>query len=662
MSSNSESFNLNDLFSSEGPLSKIFTGFKQRVEQLEMAQAIESALEADESICIEAGTGTGKTFGYLVPALKAWYLHDKKVIVSTGTKNLQDQLFYRDLPNMRDALTVSPKTALLKGRNNYLCTYRMDQSLDSGQFQSRSMVDTLAKVKAWAGQTKSGDLTQCKDLADNDPLWPYVTSTNDNCLGVECPDFADCYVAKARQKATAADVVIVNHHLLLADMVLKDDGFGELLPDADTVIVDEAHQLTDIAHAFYGQRLTSRQLMELCRDTELEALTTAKDDRQLSVAVRRVEGAVNEVRLELGEAGKKINWQLIATPKLQSVLKELEKEVTALCERLERHASRSKGLDSCHRRCEESLQALALFNSTFNRDASEKAYEAVRWVETYRNGFAVLETPLNVSESFSRSRNEHAARSWIFTSATLTQADDFSLFKEELGLEKAKDLVLPSPFNYGQQAILHIPRHLPDPRDREYVDRWQRQVLPLVEANAGGTFVLFTSYAALNKVKDLWKEKLDNKTVFAQGDLPKNELIEQFRDAGDAVLLATSSFWEGVDVKGTALSLVIIDKLPFSAPDEPLIEAKIQAARKSGKNPFFDIQIPEAIIALKQGAGRLIRDYDDKGVLVLCDPRLIANKYGQKFLQSLPPMKRTREQQVVIEFLHQLSQDIQTDD
>lgn len=662
MSSNSESFNLNDLFSSEGPLSKIFTGFKQRVEQLEMAQAIESALEADESICIEAGTGTGKTFGYLVPALKAWYLHDKKVIVSTGTKNLQDQLFYRDLPNMRDALTVSPKTALLKGRNNYLCTYRMDQSLDSGQFQSRSMVDTLAKVKAWAGQTKSGDLTQCKDLADNDPLWPYVTSTNDNCLGVECPDFADCYVAKARQKATAADVVIVNHHLLLADMVLKDDGFGELLPDADTVIVDEAHQLTDIAHAFYGQRLTSRQLMELCRDTELEALTTAKDDRQLSVAVRRVEGAVNEVRLELGEAGKKINWQLIATPKLQSVLKELEKEVTALCERLERHASRSKGLDSCHRRCEESLQALALFNSTFNQDASEKAYEAVRWVETYRNGFAVLETPLNVSESFSRSRNEHAARSWVFTSATLTQADDFSLFKEELGLEKAKDLVLPSPFHYGQQAILHIPRHLPDPRDREYVDRWQRQVLPLVEANAGGTFVLFTSYAALNKVKDLWKEKLDNKTVFAQGDLPKNELIEQFRDAGDAVLLATSSFWEGVDVKGTALSLVIIDKLPFSAPDEPLIEAKIQAARKSGKNPFFDIQIPEAIIALKQGAGRLIRDYDDKGVLVLCDPRLIANKYGQKFLQSLPPMKRTREQQVVIEFLHQLSQDIQADD
>ncbi|AKE52223.1 ATP-dependent DNA helicase [Kangiella geojedonensis] len=626
-----------------------------------MAHAIESVLESDESICIEAGTGTGKTFGYLVPALKAWYLNDKKVIVSTGTKNLQDQLFYRDLPNMRDALGMSPKTALLKGRNNYLCSYRMDQSLDSGQFQSRSMVDTLAKVKAWAGQTKSGDLTQCKDLADNDPLWPYVTSTNDNCLGVECPDFADCYVAKARQKATAADVVVVNHHLLLADMVLKDDGFGELLPDADTVIVDEAHQLTDIAHAFYGQRLTSRQLMELCRDTELEALTTAKDDRQLSVAVRRVEGAVNEVRLQLGEAAKKINWQLIATPSLQSALKELEKEVLALCERLERHASRSKGLDSCHRRCEESLQALALFNSTFNQSNDDKAYAAVRWVETYRNGFAVLETPLNVSESFSRSRKEHAARSWIFTSATLTQADDFSLFKDELGLSEARDLVLPSPFDYDSQAILHIPRSLPDPRDRTYVDSWQKQVLPLVKANPGGTFVLFTSYAALNKVKELWQEKLDDKTVFAQGDLPKNELIEQFRDAGNAVLLATSSFWEGVDVKGDALSLVVIDKLPFSAPDEPLIEAKIQAARKSGKNPFFDIQIPEAIIALKQGAGRLIRDYDDKGVLVLCDPRLIANKYGQKFLKSLPPMKRTREQAVVIEFLKKLSENILVD-
>lgn len=661
MAETSESLKLDQLFSSEGPLSKIFSNFKQRDEQLEMAHAIESVLESDESICIEAGTGTGKTFGYLVPALKAWYLNDKKVIVSTGTKNLQDQLFYRDLPNMRDALGVSPKTALLKGRNNYLCSYRMDQSLDSGQFQSRSMVDTLAKVKAWAGQTKSGDLTQCKDLADNDPLWPYVTSTNDNCLGVECPDFADCYVAKARQKATAADVVVVNHHLLLADMVLKDDGFGELLPDADTVIVDEAHQLTDIAHAFYGQRLTSRQLMELCRDTELEALTTAKDDRQLSVSVRRVEGAVNEVRLQLGEAGKKINWQLIATPSLQSALKELEKEVLALCERLERHASRSKGLDSCHRRCEESLQALALFNSTFNQSNDDKAYAAVRWVETYRNGFAVLETPLNVSESFSRSRKEHAARSWIFTSATLTQADDFSLFKDELGLSEARDLVLPSPFDYDSQAILHIPRSLPDPRDRTYVNSWQKQVLPLVKANPGGTFVLFTSYAALNKVKELWQEKLDDKTVFAQGDLPKNELIEQFRDAGNAVLLATSSFWEGVDVKGDALSLVVIDKLPFSAPDEPLIEAKIQAARKSGKNPFFDIQIPEAIIALKQGAGRLIRDYDDKGVLVLCDPRLIANKYGQKFLKSLPPMKRTREQAVVIEFLNKLSENILVD-
>ena len=661
MAETSDSLKLDQLFSSEGPLSKIFSNFKQRDEQLEMAQAIESVLDSDESICIEAGTGTGKTFGYLVPALKAWYLDDKKVIVSTGTKNLQDQLFYRDLPNMRDALGVSPKTALLKGRSNYLCSYRMDQSLDSGQFQSRSMVDTLAKVKAWSGQTKSGDLTQCKDLADNDPLWPYVTSTNDNCLGVECPDFADCYVAKARQKATAADVVVVNHHLLLADMVLKDDGFGELLPDADTVVVDEAHQLTDIAHAFYGQRLTSRQLMELCRDTELEALTTAKDDRQLSVAVRRVEGAVNEVRLQLGEAGKKINWQLIATPTLQSALKELEKEVLALCERLERHASRSKGLDSCHRRCEESLQALALFNSTFNQSSDDQAYAAVRWVETYRNGFAVLETPLNVSESFSRSRKEHAARSWIFTSATLTQADDFSLFKDELGLSEARDLVLPSPFDYESQAILHIPRSLPDTRDRAYVDSWQKQVLPLVKANSGGTFVLFTSYAALNKVKELWQEKLDDKTVFAQGDLPKNELIEQFRDAGNAVLLATSSFWEGVDVKGDALSLVVIDKLPFSAPDEPLIEAKIQAARKSGKNPFFDIQIPEAIIALKQGAGRLIRDYDDKGVLVLCDPRLIANNYGQKFLKSLPPMKRTREQAVVIEFLKQLSEEILVD-
>ncbi|WP_223669134.1 ATP-dependent DNA helicase [Kangiella shandongensis] len=652
-----DSLSLKSLFSSDGALSKVFTGFKQREEQLTMAEAIEDVIESEESICIEAGTGTGKTFGYLVPALKAWHQQDKKVILSTGTKNLQDQLYYRDLPNMRKALGVSPKIALLKGRNNYLCLYRMEQSLDSGQFQSRSMADTLVKVKSWSRQTQSGDLTQCSDLADGDALWPYVTSTNDNCLGVECPDYADCYVAKARQKATSADVVVVNHHLLLADMVLKDDGFGELLPDADMVVVDEAHQLTDIAHSFYGQRLTSRQLMEVCRDTELEALTTAKDDRQLSVSVRRVEGAVNEVRLSLGEAGQKVNWQLIASPELQQKLKELEKELLALCERLERHASRSKGLDSCHRRCEESLQSLSLFNSSFDNSEQTKSYEAVRWVETYRNGFAILETPLNVSESFARSRKEHAATSWIFTSATMTQADDFSLFKQELGLEQAKELILPSPFDYEHQAILHIPRSLPDPRDRAYISTWQKEILPLVESNPGGTFVLFTSYAALNKVKELWQEQLSGKELFAQGDLPKNELIERFREAGDAVLLATSSFWEGVDVKGEALSLVIIDKLPFSAPDEPLIEAKIQAARKAGKNPFFDIQIPQAIIALKQGAGRLIRDYSDKGVLVLCDPRLIANRYGQKFLKSLPPMKRTRDKAVVLEFLQSLSLD-----
>ncbi|AOE50024.1 ATP-dependent DNA helicase [Kangiella sediminilitoris] len=650
-----ESFTLKSLFSSDGALSKIFTGFKQREEQLAMADAIEEVLVSEESICIEAGTGTGKTFGYLVPALKSWHLNDKKVLLSTGTKNLQDQLYYRDLPNMRKALGVSPKISLLKGRNNYLCLYRMKQSLDSGQFQSRAMADSLVKVKDWSRQTQSGDLTQCADLSDDDPLWPYVTSTNDNCLGVECPDFADCYVAKARQKATAADVVVVNHHLLLADMVLKDDGFGELLPDADIVVVDEAHQLTDIAHSFYGQRLTSRQLMEICRDTELEALTTAKDDRQLSVAVRRVEGAVNEVRLLLGESGKKANWQQISSPDLEKRLKDLEEELLALCERLERHASRSKGLDSCHRRCEESLQSLAIFNSTFSQSEKKTAYDAVRWVETYRNGFAILETPLNVSESFSRSRREHSASSWIFTSATMTQADDFTLFKQELGLQDSKDLILPSPFDYGNQAILHIPRGLPDPRDRTYIDSWQKQLFPLVEHNPGGTFVLFTSYAALNKVKELWKDKLQDKNLFAQGDLPKNELIERFRDSGDAVLLATSSFWEGVDVKGEALSLVIIDKLPFAAPDEPLIEAKIQAARKSGKNPFFDIQIPQAIIALKQGAGRLIRDYEDKGVLVLCDPRLIANGYGKRFLKSLPPMKRTRNKAVVLEFLKNLS-------
>lgn len=653
------------LFSSDGLLAQAFTGFIQRDEQLSMAQTIAQAIEQQQSVCIEAGTGTGKTFAYLVPALKSWQEHDKKIIVSTGTKNLQDQLFFRDLPNICQALSISPKTALLKGRNNYLCEYRLEQSLGSGRFQSRSMLDTLQRVKEWSSQTSSGDLTQCSDLGDNDPLWSYVTSTNENCLGGDCPLYDECYVAKARQKAIDADVVVVNHHLLLADMVLKEDGFGELLPDADLVMVDEAHQLADIAHSFYGRRFTSRQVMELCRDTELEAMTTAKDDRQLTVTTRRVEGAINEIRLLFGESGKKTNWNQIASPKLQKLLLELKAELKSLSNRLEMNASRSKGLDSCHRRAVDALQTLVLFDE--QKDKPSQQESAVRWVETYRQGFAIIETPLDIAEAFEQSRNEQAAHTWLFTSATISQAgeseaqqNDFSHFKEKLGLHQAKELVLNSPFDYQKQALLHIPRGLPDPRDRQYIEKWQEQVLPIVQANPGGTFVLFTSYFAMHKVKDLWQQAGQeagfDRQLLVQGEKPKNELIEDFREQGNAILLATSSFWEGVDVKGLALSCVIIDKLPFTAPDEPLIEAKIQHMRKSGKNPFFDLQIPEAIIALKQGAGRLIRDAQDKGVLVLCDPRLIANHYGKRFLQSLPPMPRTREQQVVINFLQNLSE------
>ncbi|MBD3653607.1 ATP-dependent DNA helicase [Kangiella sp.] len=647
---------LEELFSADGLLADYFEGFVRRSEQEQMAKSIESAIHDETSICIEAGTGTGKTFAYLVPALKSWYEQDSKIIVSTGTKNLQDQLYFRDLPDICKALSISPKIALLKGRNNYLCQYRLQQSLESGRFQSRSMVDTLSRVNEWSVKTASGDLTQCTDLADNDPLWSYVTSTNENCLGSECPDYAECFVAKARQRAVSADVVVVNHHLLLADMVLKEDGFGELLPDADIVVVDEAHQLADIAHSFYGRRLTSRQLMEICRDTELEALTNAKDDRQLSVAVRRVEGAVNEIRLSLGESGQKKNWQQIVSPQRKQLLAELKKELGALHSRLERHASRSKGLDSCHKRAEECLHTLAFFSD------KDQEMTAVRWVETYRQGFAMMETPLDVSKAFAQSCREQSTRSWIFTSATITQASskgasDFKHFKERLGLDEARELELPSPFDYDAQALLHIPRGLADPRSKDFINSWQKAVLPIVEANPGGTFVLFTSYSAMHQVQELWKDKLLDKTVLMQGEKPKNQLIEDFREAGNAILLATSSFWEGVDVKGLALSCVIIDKLPFAAPDEPLIEAKIQAMRKSGKNPFFDLQIPEAIIALKQGAGRLIRDQNDRGVLVLCDPRLIANAYGKRFLSSLPPMRRTREQKTVIEFLQNLTQD-----
>lgn len=636
---------LEDIFASDGLLAKAFPGFIQRAEQLSMAELIEQGIKHDKNVCIEAGTGTGKTFAYLVPVLKSWQLENKKAIISTGTKNLQDQLYFRDLPSVCDALCVTPTISLLKGRSNYLCLYRLEHNIESGLFQSRSMVETIQKVKEWSYQSQTGDLTQCSELLENDPLWPMVTSTNENCLGSDCPLYDDCFVAKARQKAIASDLVVVNHHLLLADMVLKEDGFGELLPEADSVIVDEAHQLLDIAHNFYGQRFASRMLLDICRDGELEAMTTAKDDRQLSVSIRRVEGAINEIRLCLGETGIKVKWEHVVSEKLMQLLEDLMSELKVLCGRFEINASRSKGLDSCHKRSLDCLQLLKIFKDSGQQE------ESVRWVETYRSGFAILETPLNVSEAFQQSQQEQSASSWIFTSATISQADGFEHFNRQLGIENALELVLNSPFDYKHQSLLHIPRNIPDPRANNYIEAWQAEVLPIVKANPGGTFVLFTSYFAMHKVRDLWAQQELGKKLLVQGDRAKNQLIEEFREDGKAILLATSSFWEGVDVKGMALSCVIIDKLPFTAPDEPLIEAKINHLRKTGKNPFFDLQIPEAIIALKQGAGRLIRDHQDRGVLILCDPRLIANYYGKRFLQSLPLMPRTRNSELVVEFL-----------
>lgn len=647
-------------FSQQGPLSIAFEHYTEREAQLEMAKAVDVAIKQGDTICIEAGTGTGKTFAYLVPAILACREQDKKVIVSTGTKNLQDQLYLRDLPNICDALSVSIQRALLKGRNNYLCLYRLRQSMESGRFQSRSMAEALVRVNHWSKKTVSGDLTQCSDLADDDNLLPYVSSTNENCLGSDCPDYEDCYLVKSRQKALEAELVVVNHHLLLADMVLKEDGFGELLPEADIVIADEAHQLANIAHSFYGKRLGSRQISELCRDAELEAQTTAKDDRQLSVAIRRLEGALNEFRLGLGNKDKKINWLLLKPNVKGELLNQLLKEAKGLCKRLDLNSDRSKGLEVCHKRSVEVVNLLAIFAG------DEIQSESVRWVELYRNGFAIVETPLNVAEPFTQSRIDHGAETWVFTSATLSQAGQFDHFQQQLGLEDSSDLLLQSPFNYSDQSLLYVPRGLPDPRHPNYISQWLEAILPLLEANPGGSFLLFTSYYALNKVRDLLTEHIDNplsdcslekSQLFVQGELPKNQIIEAFREKGNGVLLATSSFWEGVDVKGMALSLVLIDKLPFAAPDEPLVEAKIQSMRKQGKNPFAEIQIPEAITAFKQGAGRLIRDQEDKGVLVLCDPRIIANHYGKDFLSSLPVMPRTRNQRLVLEFLEGLFAD-----
>ena len=615
-----------------------------------MADAVAETLDLRTSLVVEAGTGTGKTFAYLVPALYS----GRRVIVSTGTRTLQDQLYHRDLPLVSQALGRPVKVALLKGRANYLCQHRLGIALGTQELPGleRSRSRSLARIERWSRTTSSGDIGELESVPDNDPLWLQATSTRENCLGQDCPEFRGCHVLKARREAQAADLVIVNHHLLLADMALREEGFGELLPGADAVILDEAHQFPEVAAQFFGTRLGERALESLARDALAELIRAGLIDAAARALIERLEQQLLTVRRALTGLGERIEWPALpdAVPEAAT---DLGAVLIALAELLDAPALESPGVRQCGRRAADAAGRLA---SILELDEST----GLRWVESGARSWSFEFTPFEVAERL-RAQVEARPCAWIYTSATLAVGDDFSHFTGRVGAASARTLLIASPFDYETQSRLFLPRGLPDPADRAYTGAIIAQALPLIRAAGGRSFVLFTSYRALAEGARILKESMgpdDAFPVLVQGEGPRDALLRRFRELGNGVLLGTGSFWEGVDVRGPALSLVVIDKLPFGSPDDPILKARLEGLKRAGRNGFMEYQLPQAVLSLKQGVGRLIRDPDDFGVVMLGDPRLTTRSYGRAFLSSLPPMTVTRDSGEAGDFLRHHLRDV----
>lgn len=641
---------IEQLFAAGGQLSVAVPGFRPRQSQTEMAKAVAAAIAGQKTLIAEAGTGTGKTFAYLVPAL----LWGGKVILSTGTKNLQDQLFLRDIPTVRRALNAPVSVALLKGRANYVCHYHLERTQQNGRMTSREDVGYLREIGRFIKTTSSGDKAELAKVPETAPVWNLVTSTRDNCMGAECQYYQDCFVMKARKEAQQADVVVVNHHLFFADVALKDTGVAELLPSANTVIFDEAHQLPETATLFFGETVSTSQVLELCRDVLAEGRAHARDAADWGQVVVPVEKAARDLRLAFAQDMVRLSVAQIApSSPFFPALEALKARLADMTAALERQAERAETIEQCRVRAIELAQRLEAWSAA--RDAApDDARERVLWVEAYTSSLQLHQTPLSIAPIFSKQR-EGTPRAWIFTSATLAVKNDFSHYAAQMGLWDEAAQSWPSPFDYETQGLLYVPQDLPNPNSFEYTDAVIDAALPLIEASGGRAFLLCTTLRAVTRAAERLRSEFEKRgwdfPLMVQGEAGRTELLDRFRAAGNAVLIGSQSFWEGVDVRGEALSVVVIDKLPFSPPDDPVLAARIDALEKKGLNGFMHHQLPSAIINLKQGAGRLIRDETDRGVLMICDPRLISKPYGRRIWQSLPPFKRTRDPAVVRAFL-----------
>lgn len=704
---------LDAIFAADGVLAREIEGYRPRASQIEMARAVAAAMEAsgrampdpamfetqkrparrlqgastsgadngsvsaggdeqagidggENTLIVEAGTGTGKTYAYLVPAM----LWGGKVVVSTGTKHLQDQLFQRDIPTVRDALAVPVSVAMLKGRANYLCHYYLQRTADNGRLPSRQETAWLQEIVRFAKITKSGDKAELASVPETAAVWSMVTSTRENCLGQECPNYKDCFVMQARREAQQADIVVVNHHLFFADIMLRDTGMAELLPTANTIIFDEAHQLPETATLFFGETLSTAQLLELARDCVAEGLSHARDAVEWVKLGAALERAARDVRLAFKEDSVRLSVaQLPEDHPLFPALVAVETELAVLATALAGQAERAESLGACLRRARELQDTLAGWTVPEPADVSSKPQETaqsasgtqaatdpdekVRWVEVFSHTVQLHETPLSVAPIFAKQR-AGVPRAWVFTSATLSVRGDFTHYAAQMGLNARRSMTLPSPFDYPTQGLLYVPRNLPQPSSPAFTDAVFEAALPAIEASGGGVFMLCTTLRAVDRIAAKLRDTIDargwNTPLLVQGDASRTELLERFRAYGNAILVGSQSFWEGVDVRGDALSLVVIDKLPFAPPDDPVLAARLDALARKGLSPFAVHQLPQAVITLKQGAGRLIRAETDRGVLMICDTRLVDKPYGRRIWQSLPPFKRTREIEVVREF------------